>query len=199
MSKNMSSTSQRYEDANKKFNEAYDKYAGQAGYKLATENAQQLAEQQSGRAGARAGQQAEEAARTSGLSKGRSAMLASKAASDASAQSYDSMYNTGMQGSLSSSQNAVSARGNQMGMAQQEGQNQYNRAWGNVGGIGSMVTGLLTSDERLKEAECVSGDCKKEDDRIARYRETIKKLDKPAKDDSWALLKVTYTKKKENE
>lgn len=199
MSKNMSSTSQRYEDANKKFNEAYDKYAGQAGYTLATQNASQLAETQSGRAGAKAGQEANAAARSAGLNKARSAMLGSSEASKATAGSYDSMYDTGMQGSLSSSQNAISARGNQMGMAQQEGQNQYNRAWGNVGGIGSMVTGLLTSDERLKEAECVSGDYKKEDDRIAHYKETVKKLDKPSKDDSWALLKVTYTKKKENE
>ena len=35
----MSSTSERYEAAAQKFDEAYNKYAGEAGWKLATEQA----------------------------------------------------------------------------------------------------------------------------------------------------------------
>lgn len=43
-----------------------------------------------------------------------------------------------------------------MTTAQQEGQNEYNRQWGNIGAVGSMVTGLLTSDERLKRFRMIS-------------------------------------------
>ena len=75
----MSSTSERYEAAAQKFDEAYNKYAGEAGWNLATEQAKQQAEEQSGRAGAKAGVEANIAARTAGLSKGRAAMLGSNA------------------------------------------------------------------------------------------------------------------------
>jgi hypothetical protein len=47
--------------------------------------------------------------------------------------------------------NAVGAAGAQLSAAQQEGQNEYNRTWGNW----SAGLGLLTSDERLKKyREC---------------------------------------------
>ena len=191
----MASTSAKYEAAEKKFNEAYDKYAGEAGWKLATEQAKQQAEEQSGRAGAKAGTEANIAARTAGLSKGRAAMLGSGAAGQATADSYGNIYSSSQANALSNNQAAVNAQGNYLATAQQEGQNRYNRAWGNLGGVGSMLGGALTSDERLKDAECVSSN--KPEDRIAKFKRVSANIGKK-EDPDWALLKVTYTKKKEN-
>ena len=192
MSKNMSSTNHRYEAANKKFNEAvnkynadvetatsdyqkvFNKYAGDAGLESATSYAQNQASQQSLRAGTQAGATANRSARTAGLNKAQAAMLAQQAASDTTGNTYQSAYDSSRNAALNNNQSTLSAkqgeystrvgaaatplnaRGQQLAAAQQEGQNAYNRAWGNVGGAGSMVTGLLTSDERLKEAVNVS-------------------------------------------
>ena len=164
MSKNMSSTNHRYEAANKKFNEAYDKYAGEAGLNSATNyantQAQEQANTQSLRAGTQAGAAANKSARTAGLSKAQAALMSEQAASDTTGNTYSDIYNqtrnTSLNGALQNNQAAINARGTQLQTSQQEGQNAYNRAWGNVGGTGSMVTGLLTSDERLKEAVNVS-------------------------------------------
>lgn len=156
MSRNMSSTSERYESAAKKFDEAYNKYAGESGWNLATEQAKQQAEEQSGRAGAKAGVEANIAARTAGLSKGRAAMLGSSAAGKAVADSYGNIYNASQANALNNNQAAINAQGSKLSAAQQEGQNAYNRAWGNTGGAGSFISGILTSDERLKEARDVS-------------------------------------------
>lgn len=199
MSKNMSSTNRRYEAANKKFDEAYDKYnkdvaaatsdyqevfnkyTGDAGLKSATSYAQDQASQQSLRAGTQAGATANRSARTAGLNKAQAAMLAQQAASDTTGNMYQSAYDSSRNAALNNNQSTVAAkqgeystrvgaaatplnaRGQQLAAAQQEGQNAYNRAWGNVGGAGSMVTGLLTSDERLKEARDVSSDANTED------------------------------------
>ena len=192
MSKNMSSTNHRYEAANKKFDEAvnkynadvetatsdyqkvFNKYAGDAGLESATNYAQNQASQQSLRAGTQAGATANRSARTAGLNKAQAAMLAQQAASDTTGNTYQSAYDSSRNAVLNNNQATLSAkqgeystrvsaaatplnaRGQQLTAAQQEGQNAYNRAWGNVGGAGSMVTGLLTSDERLKEAVNVS-------------------------------------------
>lgn len=166
MSKNMSSTNHRYEAANKKFNEAYDKYAGEAGLNSATNyantQAQEQANTQSLRAGTQAGAAANKSARTAGLSKAQAALMSEQAASDTTGNTYSDVYNqtrnSSLNGALQNNQAAINARGTQLQSSQQEGQNAYNRAWGNVGGTGSMVTGLLTSDGRLKEAVNVSSD-----------------------------------------
>lgn len=199
MSKNMSSTNRRYEAANKKFDEAinkynadvetstsdyqkvFNKYAGDAGLESATSYAQNQASQQSLRAGTQAGATANKSARTAGLNKAQAAMLAQQAASDTTGNTYQSAYDSSRNAALNNNQATLSAkqgeyttrvnaaatplnaRGQQLTAAQQEGQNAYNRAWGNVGGTGSMVTGLLTSDERLKEAVNVSSDSSTED------------------------------------
>lgn len=199
MSKNMSSTNRRYEAANKKFDEAvnkynadvetatsdyqkvFNKYAGDAGLESATSYAQNQASQQSLRAGTQAGANANRSARTAGLNKAQAAMLAQQAASDTTGNTYQSAYDSSRNAALNNNQTTLSAkqgeystrvnaaatplnaRGQQLTAAQQEGQNAYNRAWGNVGGAGSMFTGLLTSDERLKEAVNVSSDESTED------------------------------------
>lgn len=171
MSKNMSSTNQRYEDANRSFNQAYKNYAGEAGLNSATNyantQAQEQADKQSLRAGTQAGATANKSARTSGLSKAQAALMGEQASSDTTGNIYNDVYNntrtSSLNAALENNQAAVNARGTQLQSSQDEGQNAYNRAWGNVGGVGSMVTGLLTSDERLKKAVNVSSDSNPED------------------------------------
>lgn len=178
MSKNMSSTNKRYEAANAKFDEAYKKYAGEAGLNSATNyantQAQTQANQQSLRAGTQAGAAANKSARTSGLSKAQAALMSEQAASDTTGNTYSDIYNntrnSSLNAALQNNQAAVNARGNQLQASQQEGQNAYNRAWGNVGGTGSMITGLLTSDERLKEAVNISSDSNTEDESASDYK-----------------------------
>ena len=162
------------ETATSDYQKVFNKYAGDAGLESATSYAQNQASQQSLRAGTQAGATANRSARTAGLNKAQAAMLAQQAASDTTGNTYQSTYDSSRNAALNNNQATLSAkqgeystrtaaaatplnaRGQQLTAAQQEGQNAYNRAWGNVGGAGSMVTGLLTSDERLKEAVNVS-------------------------------------------
>jgi hypothetical protein len=217
MSKNMSSQGQRYDAAARKFDESvakyegkvdeatqdyqkeYNKYAGEAGLKSATEYAEKQANQQSQRAGNQAAANATRGASTSGLNKAQAAMMGRQAASDTTGNAYQGVYDSSRGAALNNNQATlaakqgeystragaaavpVNAQGQKMSAAQQEDQNAYNRAWGNLGGIGSMVTGLLTSDERLKN-----------------FREVSSKLDtnKPEDNnkDDYMLLKVSYRK-----
>lgn len=217
MSKNMSSQGRRYDDAARKFDQSvakyegkvdeatqdyqkeYNKYAGEAGLKSATEYAEKQANQQSQRAGNQAAANATRGASTSGLNKAQAAMMGRQAASDTTGNAYQGVYDSSRGAALNNNQATlaakqgeystrvgaaavpVNAQGQKMSAAQQEDQNAYNRSWGNLGGIGSMVTGLLTSDERLKN-----------------FREVSSKLDtnKPEDNnkDDYMLLKVSYRK-----
>lgn len=163
------------------YKKVFNKYAGDTGLKSATEYAQDQASQQSMRAGNQAGANANRSARTAGLNKAQAAMLAQQSASDTTGNMYQSAYDSSRNAALNNNQATLSAkqgeystrvsaagtplnaRGQQLTAAQQEDQNAYNRSWGNVGGVGSMVSGLLTSDERLKEARDVSSDANTED------------------------------------
>ena len=163
------------------YRKVFNKYAGDTGLKSATEYAQDQASQQSMRAGNQAGANANRSARTAGLNKAQAAMLAQQSASDTTGNMYQSAYDSSRNAALNNNQSTLSAkqgeystrvsaagtplnaRGQQLTAAQQEDQNAYNRSWGNVGGVGSMVSGLLTSDERLKEARDVSSDANTED------------------------------------
>ena len=185
------------EAATTDYKKVFNKYAGDAGLKSATEYAQDQASQQSMRAGNQAGANANRSARTAGLNKAQAALLAQQAASDTTGNMYQSAYDSSRNAALNNNQSTLSAkqgeystrvsaastplnaRGQQLTAAQQEDQNAYNRAWGNVGGVGSMVSGLLTSDERLKH-----------------FRDVSSKIGvkEPAKDD-YKLLMVNYTKK----
>ena len=183
--------------ATEDYKKVFNKYAGDKGLKSATEYAQDQASQQSMRAGNQAGANANRSARTAGLNKAQAAMLAQQSASDTTGNMYQSAYDSSRNAALNNNQSTLSAkqgeystrvsaastplnaRGQQLTAAQQEDQNAYNRSWGNVGGVGSMVSGLLTSDERLKH-----------------FREVSSKIGnkEPAKDD-YRLLMVNYTKK----
>lgn len=182
------------EAATADYQKVFNKYAGEEGLKSATSYAQDQASQQSMRAGNQAGANANRSARTAGLNKAQAAMLAQQSASDTTGNMYQSAYDSSRNAALNNNQATLSAkqgeystrvsaaatplnaRGQQLTAAQQEDQNAYNRAWGNVGGAGSMVTGLLTSDERLKH-----------------FKDVSSKIGS-AKDD-YKLLKVNYTKK----
>ena len=179
------------------YQKVFNKYAGEEGLKSATSYAQDQASQQSMRAGNQAGANANRSARTAGLNKAQAAMLAQQSASDTTGNMYQSAYDSSRNAALNNNQATLSAkqgeystrvsaaatplnaRGQQLTAAQQEDQNAYNRGWGNVGGVGSMVTGFLTSDERLKH-----------------FRDVSSKIGskEPEKDD-YKLLMVNYTKK----
>lgn len=185
------------EAATSDYQKVFNKYTGDAGLKSATEYAQDQASQQSMRAGNQAGANANRSARTAGLNKAQAAILAQQAASDTTGNMYQSAYDSSRNAALNNNQSTVAAkqgdystrvgaaatplnaRGQQLTAAQQEDQNAYNRAWGNVGGVGSMVTGLLSSDERLKHFKDVSSKIGNKE---------------PVKDD-YKLLMVNYTKK----
>ena len=202
MSQNMSSSGRRYEEAAQKFQETFDKYYNDEAFKQADEYARQkatedaernaekmqgIAEKQSLRAGNMASANALKAGRTAGMSKAQAGLKAGEAAADTTANSYKNVYNDvyndvynntykGLRGDkLNQNANAVNAQVGTLAASQQEDQNAYNRAWGNLGGWGSFATGLLTSDERLKRFKDISFDDDEEEDDLKVY---YKKEDK---------------------
>lgn len=196
MSQNMSSSGRKYEEAAEKFQETFDKYYNDEAFKQADEYARQkatedaernaekmqgIAEKQSLRAGNMASANALKAGRTAGMSKAQAGLKAGEAGADTTANSYKNVYNdvynntyqntySGLRGDkLNQNANAVNARAGLLAASQQEDQNAYNRAWGNLGGWGSFATGLLTSDERLKRFKDISFDDDEEEDDLKVY------------------------------
>lgn len=202
MSQNMSSSGRRYEAAAEKFQETFDKYYNDEAFKQADEYARQkatedaernaekmqgIAEKQSLRAGNMASANALKAGRTAGMSKAQAGLKAGEAGADTTANSYKNVYNDvyndvynntykGLRGDkLNQNANAVKAQADLLTSSQQEDQNAYNRAWGNLGGWGSLFTGFLTSDERLKRFKDISFDDDKEEDDLKVYYKKEKK------------------------
>lgn len=149
----ISSTNKKYEEAAQKYEEALGIYAGDAGAKkmldAANKNAMEQASIQSQKAGDIAGQKALQTARTSGLNKAQSAMLGGKAANEAVRDTYSNIYNTagsqGMDAYKTGYGNALTGKQNLMTTEQAEGNNKFNRAWGNVSGFAQLAnagTGL---------------------------------------------------------
>lgn len=202
MSQNMNDEGDKYKAASEKFQQVYDKYYTDEAFKqaddyarqMATEDAERnaekmqgIAEKQSLRAGNMAGANALKAARTAGMSKAQAGLKAGEAAADTTANSYKNVYNdvynstyqntyNGLRGDkLNQNANAVNAQAGQVSTSQQEDQNEYNRAWGNLGGWGSFASGLLTSDERLKRFKDISFDEDEERDDLKVYYKKEKK------------------------
>ena len=202
MSKNMSSSGRRYEEAAEKFQATFDKYYNDEAFKQADEYARQkatedaernaekmqgIAEKQSLRAGNMASANALKAGRTAGMSKAQAGLKAGEAGADTTANSYKNVYNdvynntyqdtySGLRGDkLNQNANAVNAQTGVLATSLQEDQNAYNRAWGNLGGWGSFATGLLTSDERLKRFKDISFDDDEEEDDLKVYYKKEKK------------------------
>jgi hypothetical protein len=202
MSQNMSAEGDKYKAASEKFQQVYDKYYTDEAFKQADDYARQMAtqdaernaekmqgiaEKQSLRAGNMAASNALKAGRTAGMSKAQAGLKAGEAAADTTANSYKNVYNdvynstyqntyNGLRGDkLSQNANAVNAQAGQVSTNQQEDQNEYNRSWGNLGGWGSFVSGLLTSDERLKRFKDISFDEDEEIDDLKVYYKKEKK------------------------
>lgn len=161
---NLSSTNTGYQAAADRYSALMQEYrnslnqnTGEGGYEKSLGLAAKGANLQAGAAQ----QQAQNAYRSAGLSKAQAANMAAGQAN----QAYQNNF-TGQQGvaanqlgnKVTGSGNMVSQQGQLMQAQQQEGQNAYNRAWGNVGntmGIaGSFINAL--SDERLKDSLKIS-------------------------------------------
>lgn len=164
MSANMSSTNTdynsayaNYQNAMQNYKDTANKFTGESGY-------QKTLEQGSKGANVTAGgvqQQAQNAYRSAGMNKAQAANLAA----GQGASAYQNSFENQQQSAANQNANAVTAAGNTANqrstavqMQQQEGQNKYNRSWGNFGNtlgiVGSFVNSA--SDERLKESVKIS-------------------------------------------
>lgn len=151
----------RYQAASDEYNRIAKENSGEEGYRksyqIGKRDAAELTDAQAGRAA----NQAETAYRRAGLSKAESAALAG----GQNAQAYQNNYNQNFQNQqnqMNAQQanrvNAASNYANQQGqmtqMQQQEGQNEYERKWGNIANTTGTVSNLLgmfvSSDSRLK-------------------------------------------------
>lgn len=183
MSKNMASTSEKYAAASQKFEDAYNKYLGEEGLKLADNYATKTAEKMTSSAANKAGSAAISSARTAGLNKAQAAMLGNKASSDTASDTYNSAYTSSRDAGLTNNANTANAATSRLNSAQTEGMNEYNRAWGNTKagyGAAAGLIGTLLSDERLKT-----------------FREVSTKIDNKSKTPTnYELLKVCYKKEK---
>ena len=164
MSANMSSTNSGYQSAYSQYQQAMQDYketasknTGEAGYRKSVQMGSQGANTVAG--GAQ--QQAQNAYRNAGMSKAQAANLGAGQGS----QAYQQNFSNQQQQGANQLANEVTAKGNSANQAstaaqmqQQEGQNRYNRAWGNLGNTMGIVGSLVgaASDERLKESENVS-------------------------------------------
>lgn len=156
------------ETASKEYEQAYSgatPYTGDEGYKRSLELSKDYAQQLAGSAAGQAQSQGTAASRAQGMSKSQAAMLGAQQSANAYgnafntqlAQQQNAAYQSGLDranagfqkaGGISETYgNAVSGQGNLMASQQAERLNQYNRTWGTIGGIGS----LLLSDERAKD------------------------------------------------
>src|SRR5574344_108785 len=142
MSKNMSSTNDEFVSAQNKYNDLLSKYTGNAGYQNSLEQAGKGAAVESESAGA----QAQSQARQAGMSKAQAAAMGANTASEQYGKSFTDQ------------QAKAADQGNTAVTNQQtEGNNRYNRAWGNFGAganlVGSAIkTATTISDERAKNA-----------------------------------------------
>lgn len=156
MSSNMSSTNSRYENAAKKYDEAVNQYTGMEGFKASLD----MAKKGAGVEAVQAGNRAQTQARSAGMSKAAAALVG---ANDTSNQ-YLNSFNNQQSNAMNMNNAALNARSNQMNAGMTEGQNAYNRAWGNVGTVanmggqvaGGVMKAMAMSDERLKHYRDVS-------------------------------------------
>lgn len=149
MSKNTSAVNHGYNSAYKEYSQLQDSYTGNKGYENSLREGAKGAQIQAANASA----QQNTSLRNSGQSNAAAAILASNNQANnynnALAQQQGAAYNAGA--------NAVASQGTKLSAQQTEGQNKYNRAWGNVGAtagiIGSVAGGLSgICDENLKNS-----------------------------------------------
>jgi hypothetical protein len=125
-------------EAQKEYNKAIEQYSGEAGQKLAKENAAQLAQNQM----AAAQSAAQSSARTSGMGKAASAALGGQAGGQAYSQNFQQGYQTELARNQQAIENAK-AKLDETAALENEA---YQRKLGNLGFLGT-----LFSDENLKK------------------------------------------------
>lgn len=141
MSKNMSSTNEEFESAQKKYNDLLNQYTGNAGYQNSLNQAGKGAAIESQAAGA----QVQSQARQSGMTKAQAAAMGANSASEQYGKSFsDQQSKAADQGT-----NAVTNQQSAVSNEQTEGNNRYNRAWGNVGGIAQGVGGAIDTATKI--------------------------------------------------
>ena len=168
MSRNTSSTNNQWESAYSNYNKLQnranslsDKYSGNAGY----ENSLTQAAKGANVEAQQAGNNAMSSARAAGLSKSAAATLGAQQTANAYGNSFANQQAQAAsqgQNAVNNANQSVSNQAGAMNSSQTEGNNRYNRSWGNVG-FWTGTVGSLLSDERLKSYKKISGDFFKED------------------------------------
>ncbi len=178
MGAGINSVNDKYSSAMKSYNQALknlgskiEDYSGEKGYGKAMELASRGANVYAGDIK----RQATNAARASGLNKYQAAALGAMQGAGAYANALQGQQNQAtnqLQSQLSNLNALASQRANQVGYGQTEGQNEYNRAWGNIGNtmgvMGSFAKGAgVLSDARMKTGCNISELSKRIDDILA--------------------------------
>jgi len=150
---------QNYLNAMNNYKESARQNTGERGYNQSL----QMASKGADLVGGQAGNQAAKQYRAAGMSKGAAAAMGGTQG----AAGYQNAFQGQQQNAMNQQSNAVTAAGNavnQQGQAtqmqQQEGQNAYNRAWGNVGNTLGIIGSFIkpASDSRLKVATKISAE-----------------------------------------
>src|SRR5574344_69014 len=155
MSKNLSSTNSQWESAYNKYNTLQnkanslsDKYSGNAGYENSLAEASKGANIQA----QQTGNESLSAARAAGMTKSAAATLGAQQTANAYGNSFANQQAQAAsqgQNAVSNANTSVSNQAGAMNSSQTEGNNRYNRSWGNVGFVTGTL-GSLLSDERMK-------------------------------------------------
>jgi len=146
----MSSTNDEYEQSRAKYNALLNAYTGTTGYNTSLENAQKGASL----VAQNTASQTKAAARNAGLSKSAAAALGQSNV----AKAYGDAFSTQQSNAQKAGEDAVTGQAATLSADSNEGNNKYNRSWGNVSaGVGAAGTALqsaaLMSDENSKEKE----------------------------------------------
>lgn len=153
VNKDYNSAYANYQNAMQNYKDTANQYTGESGYQKSLEQAAKGANVTAG--GIQ--QQANSAYRSAGLNKAQAANLAAGQAG----KGYQDSFDTQQSAAVGQNANAVTSAGNIVNqqsaatqMQQQEGQNKYNRAWGNVGNWSGIASSFLSqiSDASTKDA-----------------------------------------------
>lgn len=136
---------ERYETASKRYQEAMNKYSGEAGWNLALERGKEYA----AKAGDAARGNSYKAARTAGYGKAASYQLANEASNNATANGYTQGVNT----ALANNADTINAHNQNVANETDVSKTKFDQALGMTNGMtGSAATIFgMFSDERLKD------------------------------------------------
>jgi len=150
----MASTNSDYVTARDNYNSLLGKYTGNAGYENSLTEAAKGAATSSQAAGA----QAQSQARQAGMTKAQAAAMGANNASEQYGKSFTDQQTAAQKSGESATEGAKET----MSSEQTEGNNKYNRAWGNVGGITNAVGAVgkgvvdIASDKNMKTSRVIS-------------------------------------------